>query len=52
MRMGRQDMAQKIMRQVLHFQGKGKYGGFFGGEKEVIHSPPITFPKPPLPPTL
>eukprot|EP00040_Diaphanoeca_grandis_P044848 m.13816 g.13816 ORF g.13816 m.13816 type:complete len:397 (-) comp9876_c1_seq1:76-1266(-) len=34
-RLGRQDMAQKIMRQVLRFQGKGKYGGFYGGEKEV-----------------
>ena len=28
-------MSAKIMRQVLAYQGKGKYGGFYGGSAEV-----------------
>lgn len=33
--MGRPDLASKLMRQVLPYQGKGALGGFFGGSKEA-----------------
>lgn len=33
--MGRPDIAHKIMRHVLPYQGRGKYGGFFDGPAQL-----------------
>jgi len=33
--LGRMDIAQKMMRHVLPYQGKGPYGGFFDGPKQA-----------------